>query len=264
MNTHFKLLFLFGITILFACCDSAVKDPTPPAYVLVVKFQEPFYKDHLIVSDYSKGKGGGSILMRGNKCERTQYLTFSENDRDGSKIDGSSWDYSFPERIRDPYWALPDGWYLIDWAWFGLSTPYPYDGNTVLSNITFDNYRQYGVSEFADSVPHVYFTDREKMYVTRMIQISKLMEYSYPDGNYPSYYEKLPKEYAKEYATANCNQDEYHRIISTISSTRPVSKEGDCLCSMADELDSYWAVLQSQISSVIQNNDWEKVKREIR
>lgn len=252
-------ILLSFTTVLFVNCSKNnrnLADPQP--YVLIVKFKDPSYKNHLIVTDYSRNTGGGSTLMRGNWCERTQWLTFGDIDADGSKIDGRSWDYDFQERFRDPFWALPDGWYLIDWAWHGLSTPYPYDGNTVLTEVTFENYTQYGMSEFPDSMPHIY-KDRNDIFESRMIYVADLMGYSYPDGKYPSY---SLREYNKKsgYDTLliYSNQYFYHDMLMGI---RPVSKFGNCLCEIADELDGYWAVLQSQITTVINNGDLDNIKK---
>ena len=252
------ILFSFT-TVLFVNCSKNNRDLAKlQPYVLIVKFKDPFYKDHLIVTDYSRNTGGGSILMRGNWCERTHWLTLGERDVDGSKIDGLSWDYDFPERFRDPFWALPDGWYLIDWAWHGLSTPYPYDGNTVLTEVTFENYTQYGMSEFPDSIPHIY-KDRKDIFESRMIYVADLMGYSYPDGKYPSY---SLREYNKRSGCDTLliysNQYFYHDKLMGI---RPVSKYGYCLCEMADELNEYWAVLQSQITNVINNDDLDNIKK---
>lgn len=258
MKTSFFILVVLLGTMLFIGCNNGELDVEPQPYVLIVKFKDVSYKNHLIVTDYSEGADGNSILMRGNWCERTQYLTFSENDVDGSKINGEDWNFSFPERIRDPFWALPDGWYLIDWAWHGLSTPYPYDGNTILTDVTFDNYRTYGPSEFDKSVPHVY-KGRKNIFESRMINIADLMGYSYPDGNYPSYkMRSYNKTSGADSIKVFANQYFYHRVLAC---TKPVSNFENCLCERADELDGYWADLQSQITILINNGDLDNLEK---
>lgn len=280
MKTRFLSIMLICMLVICYGCNNEVdpreteENPTqsttttpsqdlePQPYVLIVKFKDPSYKEHLIVSDYSNGEGGDFILMRGNNCERTQYLTFGYLDADGSKINGEAWDFAFPERLRDPFWALPDGWYLIDWAW-SISTPYPFRGNTVLTEITFDNYRNYGVSEFDNSVPHI-SKDYKELYDQKEIKIADLMGYSYPDGKYPSYklhiygkYTYRDYNYDYDYDRTFTNPNSYHQALMRV---QPVSHVKNCLCEVADELDTYWAQLQNQLTTLINNGDLDNLK----
>lgn len=225
--------------------------------VTIVKFKNSLYINHLIVSNYSKDSCG-SILMRGNQCERTQWLTFWDYDADGSKIDGY-WNFNFPERLRDPFWALPNGWYLVDWAWFGFDTPYPFDGNTILTEVTFDNYREYGISEFDKSVPHKYMGNKDNIFESRRIAIADLMGYFYPDGNYPQYKLHIfDRIQGVDTITTFPNQLFYH---SHLSGTRPVSNVTNCLCEIADEMDAYWTILQSELTQLINNGDLDNLEK---
>ena len=263
-----RIMLICMVAIFYGCNNEVDPRETEPAttqltepqpVVLIVKFKDPAYKDHLIVSDYSNGEGGDFILMRGNFCERTQYLTFGYLDADGSKINGEAWDFEFPERLRDPFWTLADGWYLIDWAWSGLSTPYPFRGNTILTEITFDNYTQYGKSEFDNSVPHI-SKDYQDIYDHKEIKIADLMGYSYPDGKYPSYvlhtYDKYG-EYSYDTLLTFTNPYFYHKALVGI---QPVSHVHNCLCEVADEMDTYWSQLQAQLTKLINNGDLDNLK----
>lgn len=258
MKTEICLIFIILVTMIFEGCETRPILNSPPdgpaPSVLIIRFKGPAYMKHLIVtSDHDQT---GSLLMRGNQCERTQYLTFGEYDADGSKMTGD-WNFSFPERLRDPFWSLPDGWYLIDWAWFGLETPYPFNGNTILTDITLENYREYGASSFDKSVPHIYFDSQNKIFESRKIKVADLMGYSYPDENYPSY---TLREYDKKNGidTIVTYPNQYF-YFKQICHTRAVSNVTNCCCEIADELDAFWTLLQSQIANVINNDDLDNM-----
>lgn len=259
MNTHVYLWGLCAASLLLGCTHDHFTSPPMEALpgVTIVKFNDSSYRNHLIVSNYNRDSGG-FILMRGNQCERTQWLTFWDYDADGSKIDGE-WNFSFPERLHDPFWALPNGWYLIDWAWFGFDTPYPFDGNTILTEVTFDNYREYGVSDFDKSVPHRYMGNTENIFESRKIDIADLMRYSYPKGNYPSYSLRLYNKLQETDTVIICpDQYSYYEQLAHI---RPVSHVENCRCEIADELDAFWALIQSQLTTLINHGDLDKMQK---
>ena len=256
MKTSLQFFLLMCICALsFTNCDGRQPQAVEPeSYVTIVKFTNPSYINNLIVTDYG---GDNLFLMKGNLCEHTHYISFPEKDVDGTIINGDT-EFNFPERIRNPFWELPDGWYLIDWAWYGLSTAYPYDGNTILTETNFQNYRENPSSEFDKSIPHISFNSKKDIFDARMINIADLMAYSYPDGNYPSYeYHYFNKNTGVDTTETIFNQYFYHKKLCH---TRPVSNITNCLCEIADEMDKYWSLLQEQIAELIQNGDLDKLK----
>ena len=64
------------IAVFFSSCGwtNIVEDTEPRPYVLIIKFKDPAYRNNLIVSNYDDIEK--LVLMRGNMCERTHFLTW--------------------------------------------------------------------------------------------------------------------------------------------------------------------------------------------
>ena len=251
--------FCLGIvTFCSSCNGNVVEDEEPQPSVLIIKFKDPAYRNNLIVSNYDDK--GVFILMRGNLCERTYFATWPSlcPELHRSLDDIIAW-YDSLERVRDPFWELPQGWFLIDWAWFGLDGfPYPYTGNTVLSDFTYDNYMENGSCFFDKSLPHI-TKDRNDLYELRMINVADLMAYTTPNGEYPTFtLHSWDVVRGIDTIVEYSNQYFYHSVLRQL---HPVSNETHCLCGMADEMDSYWAYVQNQLSDLINNGDLDKLPR---
>ena len=251
------IVLAFMILTFTHCRRRGSQVPTPEPHVTIVKFENPSYMKHLIVRAYEGNDE--MVLMRGNMCEETYYSDFPEKDADGTLIDGS-FEFDFPARLHDPFWEVGDGWYLIDWAWFGLESAYPYDGNTILTEVTFDNYLDNKSCFFNKSTtPHITFKDKKEIFETKLIKIADIMAYYYPDGDYPSYsIHQYNKEYGYDVIETFPNQYYYHQCLQT---TNRVSYNiCNCLCEIADEMDEYWSLIQEQIKTIISNGDLNNLK----
>ena len=79
-----------------------------------------------------------------------------------------------------------------------------------------------------------------------------------PIANYPSYQISLyDDQYEKDTVYTASNQYFFHQALWKI----PVaSNVNTCLCELDDQMDAYWAVLQSQLSVLINNGDLDKLK----
>lgn len=254
-NHPLCLFFLPALFLITGCNGGKAGMTAPKASVAIVHFKDPVYTKNLIV--WGNENTEFFDLTRGNQCERT-YLTASpRRDTDGSIL-GASGEFNFPERYRDPFWALPDGWYLIDWAWCNLADQaYPDIGHTILTEVTFDNFYDYGTCVFDKSIPHITLP-REEIFVMKRIYIGDLMAYMHPDGNYPSFKISLYDDhYEKDTIYVCSNQYFFHECLWHI----PVaSNVRTCLCGLADQMDEYWAVLQNQLTTLINNGDLDKLK----
>ena len=245
------------IAVFFSSCGwtNIVEDTEPRPYVLIIKFKDPAYRNNLIVSNYDDMEK--LVLMRGNLCERTYFLTWPSlcPELNSSPDEIIAW-YDSLERIRDPFWNLPQGWFLIDWAWNGLGEAYPYDGNTILNDFTYYNYMENGSCYFDKSLPHI-TKDRHDLYELRMINIADLMAYTTPSGEYPTFtIHSWDVVHDLDTVIAFSNQYFYHSSLRTI---HPISNTTHCLCGMADEMDGYWAYVQNQLSDLINNGDLDKL-----
>lgn len=246
-------LYLLLVSIMFivtGCNGGRAGVTAPKPSVTIVKFKDPAYTKNVIV--WGNDKTNTFSLMRGNECEHTYWMCYPERERDGSLL-GATNEVKFPERYRDPFWALPDGWYLIDWAWGNLSSQaYPYIGHTILTEVTFDNLYDYETCNFDKSMSHITMP-RDEIFITKDINIGDLMAYIHPDGNYPSFELRVGDVV---YTTAS-NQYFFHELLKR----RPVaSNVSTCYCGLADQMDEYWAVLQNQLTTLINNGDLDKLK----
>ena len=255
MKARLLILSLL-ISLLFASgCggQSGIREPKPS--VGIIRIKDPVCLKNVIV--WSDDDKEIMTLDRGNQCEHTFFQSFPRPDYDGSLL-GATGEVNFPERYRDPFWELADGWYLIDWAWHNVANnPYPNLGYTILTEVTFANLYDYGTCIFDKSVPHI-SRSRDELYETRRIYIADLMAYIYPDGNYPpiEHYRYI-KEEQKEELVSYPNQYFYHQGLYNA----PIaSNVVTCLCDMADEMDAYWALLQNQLTTLINNGDLNKIK----
>lgn len=233
-----KKLFLsvvIIVTVIFFCsCEKHTVFDLPPALaVSLVKFKDPSYVNNLIVTDYKNYKT--FVLMRGNNCSAAYLKNFIRKD----------WIYSFePLEGRIPYIELKDGWYLVDWSWYG----YPYNGQVLLTEVTWDNYN--GECSFDKSSPHI----SKNIYERKDVDVMDLVAYSYPDGNYPKYTFRYPNstytEEVNEYAYIS------HLIGGPyIGPLDFLNSKEDCLCNRVEEMDSLWDLLRTQLNTLIQNGD---------
>lgn len=250
------LAFFCALLLLLPGCDDSRGGPNgPETSVTIVRFKDPACTKNVIVWDVKGDKR--FVLMRGNKCERTYWINFPRREDENSIFLDPADEVNFKERYRDPFWALPDGWYLIDWAWCNLvSDAYPYLGHTLLTDVTFDNLYDYGDCYFDKSLPH-----KTVEYEKKIIYIGDLMAYMHPDGNYPSFELRYTAPNSgKDIVYTQRNQYFFHSglgmdYLPVASNVRP------CLCDMDEQMDAYWAVLQNQLSTLINNGDLNKIKR---
>lgn len=258
MKARLLILSLL-ISLLFASgCggQSGIREPKPS--VGIIRIKDPVCLKNVIV--WSDDDKEIMTLDRGNECEHTFFQSFPRPDYDGSLL-GATGEVNFPERYRDPFWELADGWYLIDWAWGNLSgSAYPYLGSTILTDVTFDNLYEYGTCIFDKSVPHI-TKPRDELYVKKCIYIGDLMAYIYPDGNYPPiemHYYNTRLE--KDVVYVAPNQYFFHMALGGSVDLPVASNVQTCLCSLADQMDAYWALLQNQLTTLINNGDLNKLK----
>lgn len=232
MKKIFISLFVIALTSTFIGCEQKEEALPPALTVTLMKFKEPSYVNHLIVTDYSNCKD--FLLMRGNNCSAGYLYYFS----------GKDWTYDFPSLDdRTPYIALSDGWYLVDWPWY----QYPFGGQVLLTEVTWDNYK--GEWLFDKSSPHISNNIYEKIEI-RMLD---LVVYANPDGNYPEYTYRYTGSNHKE----NMNEYRYfeHLIGGEASTWGFLERDEDCLCSRAEEADSLWDLIRTQLNTLIQNGD---------
>ena len=251
-NQHvFYLLILPVLFMTNSCTQRQPAMTAPEPGVTIVKLKDPLCTKNLIVWGNDDMKG--FVLMRGNECEHTYWQSFPVRDADGSLLGGTD-EVNFPERYRDPFWALPDGWYLIDWAW----STYPYVGYTILTDVTFENMYEYRSCYFDKSLPHI-TKPRDELYETKYIYVGDLMAYIHPDGNYPSYELRYHSNVYDKDTVFVANQYFFHSGLEC--GELPIaSNVGTCLCGLADQMDAYWAVLQNQLTTLINNGDLNKLK----
>ena len=257
MKTKNILFYLSFIPIIFLFGCNQEKDVEPPQSITIVKFKDPAYTKNVIV--WNNDNMEKMVLLRGNKCEHTFWTCFPIYDRDGSSMLGETDEVKFPERYRDPFWALPDGWYLIDWAWCNLkSEAYPYLGYTILTDVTFDNLYEYKSCYFDKSLPHVSLP-KDQLYEQKIIRIADLMAYIHPDGKYPSYeFSYYDNHFEKDTVFVAPNQYFFH---CWLGGYLPIaSNVQTCLCGLADQVDNYWAELQNQLTILIENGDLNHLK----
>ena len=252
---------ILAVLLLSGCGGEPQMMLEPEASIVIVRFKNPAYTKNVIV--WGNDNMAHLTLMRGNACERTFWRDFPTRDYDGSLFLGETDTVKFKERYRDPFWALPDGWYLIDWAWHGIGAmAYPYLGNTILTDVTFENLYEYGTCNFDKSVPHKAFA-RDDLYEKKEIFVSDLMAYMHPDGNYPSFQLYMPhshpySETGNDTILESPNQYSYHTSLSHVPYASNVTT---CLCELDDQMDAYWATLQNQLATLINNGDLNNLKR---
>ena len=258
----FKVYALLLLTVLLLSGCGSEPEPSrlaPEASIVIVRFKDPAYTKNVIAWEDNKVIS----LMRGNACEHTFWRDFPKRDDDGSLFLGETDTVKFKERYSDPFWALPDGWYLIDWAWHGMNgLAYPYLGSTILTDVTFENLYEYGTCNFDKSVPHKTY-NRDDLYERKIIYVSDLMAYMHPDGNYPSFKLFMPhphpySETGNDTTVVIPNQYFYHDALCRVPYASNVYT---CLCELDDQMDAYWATLQNQLTTLINNGDLYNLKR---
>ena len=252
-------LFFFMATFLMNSCNSGQKTITGTELadlVTIIKIKDPVCLKNVIV--WSNDDMEKMFLMRGNKCEHTFWTSWPSPDLDGSIL-GSTDEVNFPERYRDPFWELSDGWYLIDWAWCNLKgDAYPYLGYTILTDVTFENLYEYGTCKFDKSVPHI-SKPKNELYETKTIHVGDLMAYLHPNGKYESY-EMHYYDSILEKDTVHIAPNQYF-FHCWLGGYLPVASNANtCLCGLADQVDAYWAELQNQLTILIKNGDLNKMK----
>lgn len=241
MKTKFLILIACMSLMLVGCENNVSNDTEPEAQIRVFRFKNPDYRNHLIVYD---GKEH-FVFINGNRCDKAFYKPE---------------EVEFTERFRNPYWELPNGWYLTDWAWGGnyILHVYPddYYGNVILEDVTVDNYKSYlynGEYLFSKDLAHKKLPSDE-IFEQRSILVKDLLQYLYPNGNYPliDYHTWNNKNNIDTIITLN--QLDYHTAIFG----KPAVASGvTCLCEKAEEMDKYWELLQSQLTEAINNGDWD-------
>lgn len=246
-----KALFLFIIVVLFVVCGCKGSSTEPDLGVTIVRFKEPAYINNLLVYE-NKGKDHFS-LTRGNKCEHSYWQMYPTGDKDGSIL-GATDEVNFTESHRYPFWALPDGWYLIDWAWGNLAgdSPYPYIENVVLTDVTYENFYDIGPDTFDKSLPHIILTAKN-MYEKKFIKLKDIIAHAPQDNNHPPfelhYYNTISDT---EIIFSQTNQEYFHMALGK-GDLVVASNVSDCLCNHADQMDEYWALLQNQLTALINN-----------
>ena len=122
-----------------------------------------------------------------------------------------------------PYWELPDNWLLVDWKWRG----FPYDaGLTLLTELTWEKYPTYTglpLPTWPLSEPHVFQPLEKGCYVSG----KKLAEYSNDDN-----------------------------IQYRIDGMMHVTFAQPNVVQLGD---SIWTIVQSYLSTAIENGDLEKL-----
>lgn len=232
-----KLLFpafVIALISMLSGCERPSAALPPDLTVTLMKFEDPSYVNHPIVTDYSNFKD--FVLMRGNRCSASYLYHFG----------GQDWTYDFPSLDeRMPYIELSDGWYLVDWSWY----VYPYDGQVLLTDVTWDSYK--GEWRFDKSSPHI----SRNVYERKDIRVIDLVVYSYPDGNYPTFTFRYPN------SDYEGDMNEYRYISALIGGPEigPIldylDTSGDCLCNRVAEMDNLWDLLRSQLNTLIENGD---------
>lgn len=236
----FKLCLAASLIVVFSACSQVQVnyDPDPPHIITIMHFSDLAYTNNLIVTDYKDIEK--FVLMRGNECMRDEWTNDSYEE----------WPFDFPIIRRSPYIELTEGWYLIDWTWLN----YPYDGQIILTDITWENYD--GNFYFDKSLPHI---TNNNFYETKFIKLTDLMEYSYPNGQYPTYQFKAHRNdgLADYYEDTVYNE---YQIIDKFFRMNFLSVEQSCACGdQSDTLDKMWEVLRQQITTVIKNGDLENI-----
>ena len=227
-------IIVIALTATFIGCEQKEEALPPALTVTLMKFKEPSYINHLIVTDYSNCKD--FLLMRGNNCSAGYLYYFS----------GKDWTYDFPSLDeRTPYIELSDGWYLVDWPWY----MYPYNGQVLVTDVTWDSYK--GEWQFDKSSPHI----SQNIYERKDIGVIDLVAYSYPDGNYPTFAFRYPNsDYEDEL-------NEYLYMSALIGGPHMgpmmhyLDASGDCLCNKVEKMDDLWNLLRLQLNTLIQNGD---------
>ena len=248
MKTKLFAGVIIGVVFLFTACSSQPEigdnEPEEPS-VIIVKFKDPAYAEHVIVTDYENVNS--LVLMRGNMCDVFFHKEFPESPSDGNI------ESDVKDRLRKPFWSLPDGWVLIDWAWFGTTgQAYPYNGNCVLTDVTWDNFYDYNTYHFEREIPHITKLPQE-LYIKKGIRIADLMAYSYPDGNYPTFQIHYVNE-KNDYDSILTYSNEYF-YFNALKRKRTDTSECLCCNETAEDLENLWRLLQSQISKLIENGD---------
>ena len=249
MMRNQTLWLLLLVSLFVSGCRGSSK-PLPDPGITIVKFRNTNYINNLLVYE-EKGKEYFS-LTRGNLCEHSYWQHHPENDRDGSVL-GATEEVNFTESYRNPFWSLTDGWYLIDWAWGNLSgdSPYPYIENVILTDVTYDNYYSIGPHRFDKSLQHIILTP-ENMYRKKFIKLRDLIALAPLEDGHPTfelhYYNALDSE------VVFSQSDQYLFHVGLGSGDLVIaSNASDCLCNHADQMDAYWAVLQNQLTTLINN-----------
>lgn len=252
MKTKIYFLTVCLSALLISCENNNSYAPKPKPHLSVFKFKNPDYRNHLIVYDGNEH----FVFINGNTCDKAFYKQWPLN--------GVSEEIEFTERFRNPFWELPDGWFLTDWAWGGGSFihayPDEYYGNVILTDVTVDNYKSYlleGSYLFSKDLAHIKLPSDE-IFEQRFIYIEDLLQCLYPDGNYPliDCHEWNVKNNIDTVLTMS--QLYYHDALFNSPS---VALEETCLCEKAVEMDEYWGLLQRQLTEVINNGDWDSIWR---
>ena len=232
MKTEKIFVTISLVGVLVACSDQSSGTPEPSSPIITIThFSDLNYTNNIIVTNYEELNQ--FLLMRGNECMR--------NPNTGDKYE--EWPYDVPATIRSPYIELADGWYLIDWSWNG----YPYDGNIILTDITWENYD----GSFYFEKSHKYIENsKNNIYHSMHIRLANLMVYTYPDSQYPKYHFNASECH-------NFEENEEHNEFMMITHLRHSTP---CLCEdLSDMYDKMWELLREQLIKVIQNNDLDNL-----
>lgn len=238
MKTKIYLLLVSFSILTFVSCDnnSQLEVPEPEHTLTLIHFTEPSYVNHLIVNDYENAES--FLLMRGNQCD-SEYL---------KNTSGQEWRYEFESlNNRIPYIKLVDDWYLVDWSWY----MYPLNGQTLLSEVTWDNYN--GEYTFDKSIPHI----TGNIYERKDIVIKDLIVYSCPDGKYPTFMYDSKDAHSGEESTEEVNEYVYYSRILTYPY---LEENGNCPCNRVEELDALWDVFRQQLDKLIKNGDLNSLR----
>lgn len=85
------------------------------------------------------------------------------------------------------------------------------------------------------------------------------MAYIHPDGDYPSFeLHFYDTHYEKDTFLIASNQYFYHLSLCRFPYASNVRT---CLCELDDQMDVYWATLQNQLTTLINNGDLNNLKR---
>ena len=251
MKARNTLCLLILIPLFFVCGCNNGSAPEPAKGVTIIKFKEPAYINNLLVYE-NKGKDHFS-LTRGNKCEHSYWQMYPTGDKDGSIL-GATDEVKFTESHRYPFWALPDGWYLIDWAWGNLAgdSPYPYIENVVLTDVTYENFYDIGPDTFDKSLPHIILTSK-KMYEKKFIKLKDIIAYAPLDDNHPPFELRYFNLLSGQEVVYSRSDQYYFHLGLGKGDLVVASNASDCLCNHADQMDAYWALLQNQLATLINN-----------